>query len=164
MVSHRVVSPMLLGIKDQTGLGNNAEELKTASTLMDNLVIRPLQNLLIDAFEQILAFNQISLNLYFKTLQPLEFIDLENVVTDEQREEETGEKIEEGVQQQLAKLSKEDKGEIDLSDAEYLDILTNLKPDIVDNDWEFVTAREHDHKNSSDEEWASEHILSLIHI
>jgi hypothetical protein len=158
MVSHRVVSPMLLGIKDQTGLGNNAEELKTASTLMDNLVIRPLQNLLIDAFEQILAFNQISLNLYFKTLQPLEFIDLENVVTDEQREEETGEKIEEGVQQQLAKLSKEDKGEIDLSDAEYLDILTNLKPDIVDNDWEFVTAREHDHKNSSDEEWASEHI------
>ena len=30
MVSHRIVSPMLIGIKDQTGLGNNADELKTA--------------------------------------------------------------------------------------------------------------------------------------
>ncbi len=36
MVSHRIVSPMLIGIKDQTGLGNNADELKTASTLLDN--------------------------------------------------------------------------------------------------------------------------------
>jgi hypothetical protein len=29
MVAHRIVSPMLLGIKDNTGLGNNADELKT---------------------------------------------------------------------------------------------------------------------------------------
>ena len=95
MVSHRVVSPMLLGIKDSSGLGNNAEELKTASTLMDNTVIRPFQMLLIDAFDSILAFNQISLKLYFKTLQPLEFTDLENVEDDETREEETGVKLSE---------------------------------------------------------------------
>jgi hypothetical protein len=93
MVSHRVVSPMLLGIKDSSGLGNNAEELKTASTLMDNTVIRPFQMLLIDAFDSILAFNQINLKLYFKTLQPLEFTDLENVEDDETREEETGVKL-----------------------------------------------------------------------
>ena len=93
MVSHRVVSPMLLGIKDQTGLGNNAEELKTASILMDNTVIRPFQTLLIDSFDKILAYNNISLNLYFKTLQPLEFTDLDNVVDDETREEETGVKL-----------------------------------------------------------------------
>jgi hypothetical protein len=76
MVSHRVVSPMLLGIKDNSGLGNNADELKTASILMDNTVIRPFQTLLLDAFEQVLAYNSISLKLYFKTLQPLEFTDL----------------------------------------------------------------------------------------
>lgn len=93
MVAHRVVSPMLLGIKDSTGLGNNADELKTASTLMDNLNIRPFQHLLIDAFDSILAFNNISLKLYFKTLQPLEFTDLENVEDDETREEETGVKL-----------------------------------------------------------------------
>ena len=93
MVGHRVVSPMLLGIKDQSGLGNNADELKTASTLMDNTVIRPFQRLLIDAFEQILAYNEITLNLYFKTLQPLEFTDLQNAITKEQVEEETGQKL-----------------------------------------------------------------------
>lgn len=93
MVSHRVVSPMLLGIKDNSGLGNNADELKTASTLMDNTVIRPFQTLLIDAFDSILAYNQMSLKLYFKTLQPLEFTDLENVEDAETREEETGVKL-----------------------------------------------------------------------
>jgi hypothetical protein len=93
MVSHRIISPMLLGIKDQTGFGNNADELKTASTLMDNTVIRPFQELLINAFDSILSVNDISLNLYFKTLQPLEFIDLENAMNKEQVEEETGQKL-----------------------------------------------------------------------
>ena len=93
LVSHRIVSPMLLGIKDSTGLGNNADELKTASILMDNTVIRPFQTLLIDAFDQILAYNSISLNLYFKTLQPLEFTDLTNVEDAETQEEETGVKM-----------------------------------------------------------------------
>jgi hypothetical protein len=93
MVAHRVVSPMLFGIKDDTGLGNNADELKTASILFDNLVIKGFQGLLIDAFDQILAFNDISLHLYFKTLQPLEFTDLENVQDQETREEETGVKL-----------------------------------------------------------------------
>ena len=94
MVAHRVVSPMLLGIKDQTGLGNNADELKTASILMDNTVIRPFQTLLINHFDKILAYNKISLNLYFKTLQPLEFTDLDNVEDEETKEEETGVKSE----------------------------------------------------------------------
>jgi hypothetical protein len=93
LVSHRVVSPMLLGIKDNTGLGNNADELKTATLLMDNTVIRPFQRLLIENFDQILAYNGISLNLYFKTLQPLEFTDLDNVADMETREEETGVKM-----------------------------------------------------------------------
>ena len=94
LVAHRVVSPMLLGIKDNTGLGNNADELKTASILMDNTVIRPFQNLLIDAFDMILAYNGISLNLYFKTLQPLEFTEIDSDLVDEEtQEEETGVKL-----------------------------------------------------------------------
>ncbi len=97
MVAHRIVSPMLFGIKDDTGLGNNADELKTASILFDNLVIKSFQGLLIDHFDQILAYNDISLHLYFKTLQPLEFVDMENIEDEETKEEETG-----------VKLSKED--------------------------------------------------------
>jgi hypothetical protein len=34
MMAHRITSPMLLGIKDNSGFGNNAEELKTASILL----------------------------------------------------------------------------------------------------------------------------------
>jgi len=93
MISHRIVSPMLLGIKDSSGFGNNAEELETATVLMQNTVIIPFQELLTDAFDKILAFNNISLNLYFKTLQPLQFIDLENVKDEETREQETGVKM-----------------------------------------------------------------------
>ena len=91
MVAHRVVSPMLLGIKDNSGLGNNAEEIKTASLLMDNTVIRPFQELLIDCFDALLAYNDISLNLYFITLQPLEFTEVDRSIQDsEDIEEETG--------------------------------------------------------------------------
>ena len=91
MVAHRVVSPMLLGIKDNSGLGNNADEIKTASLLMDNTVIRPFQELLIDCFDQLLSYNNISLNLYFTTLQPLEFTEVDTSLQDaETIEEETG--------------------------------------------------------------------------
>ena len=89
MVSHRVTSPMLLGIKDQSGLGNNAEELMTASTLFDNIVIRPMQETILDGIDKILSYNDISLNLYFKTLQPIEFTDAE-IVDSATIEEETG--------------------------------------------------------------------------
>ena len=95
MVAHRIVSPMLLGIKDGSGLGNNAEEIKTASLLMDNTVIRPFQELLIDSFDNILAYNDISLNLYFTTLQPLEFTEVDSDIQDKETiEEETGVEME----------------------------------------------------------------------
>jgi len=141
MVAHRIVSPMLLGIKDSTGLGNNAEELKTASTLMDNTVIRPFQTLLIDAFDSILAFNNISLKLYFKTLQPLEFTDLENVVDKETREEETG-----------VKLSQELPDEIGSDIADALIELGQDEDELL-KDFDVIDEREvsYDHEEELDE-------------
>ena len=139
MVAHRIVSPMLLGIKDSSGLGNNADELKTASILMDNTVIRPFQTLLIDAFDSILAYNNISLKLYFKTLQPLEFTDLENVEDEETKEEETG-----------VKLSRE------LADNEADHILENLQGEEVDEEWELVEEREYSEDNTDIDVWANE--------
>ena len=93
MLGHRIVSPILLGIKDNTGFGNNAEELRTASVLMDNIVIRPFQEQLLECFNKLLEFNSIYLNLYFVTLQPIEFTELDNIETKIKREEETGEKL-----------------------------------------------------------------------
>jgi len=128
MIGHGVVSPILLGIKDNTGFGNNAEELRTASVLMDNIVVRPFQTLLINSFKELLSFNGINLNLYFITLQPIEFTELDNVETKIKREEETGEK-----------LSSEEKK--DFSDDEGDDLLSQLEElaEKVDNDdWELV--------------------------
>ena len=142
MVSHRVVSPMLLGIKDNSGLGNNADEIKTASTLMDNTVIRPFQTLLIDAFNKVLAFNQIALNLYFKTLQPLEFTDLDNVSDKETREEETGVKM------------SSDKPKVD---AELADFMADFGEDENLDDWELVDERPVDY----DQEEALDKMLGL---
>ena len=103
MVSHRIVSPMLVGIKDNSGLGNNAEELQTASVLMDNTVIRPMQVTILDELEKILDYNGIELDIYFKTLQPLEFTDLTNAISEAEIEKETGVKkdIEEEVKEKV---------------------------------------------------------------
>ena len=94
IVAHKVTSPLLLGIRTENqGLGSNADEIRTASLLFHNTTIRPLQELITDCMDQILAVNDISLKLYFKTLQPLEFIETENAVTKEAKEEETGVKL-----------------------------------------------------------------------
>jgi len=149
MVAHRIVSPMLLGIKDGSGLGNNAEEIKTASLLMDNTVIRPFQELLIDSFDNILAYNEISLNLYFTTLQPLEFTEVDTDIQDKETiEEETGVEM------------SSDKNELtdEMADA----ILENLKYETIGDDYELVDVREVSDKNSDVEEWANSKIKKKL--
>ena len=146
MVAHRVVSPMLLGVKDSSGLGNNADELKTASILMDNTVIRPFQTLLINAFDDILAYNDISLNLYFKTLQPLEFTELDNVTDSETREEETGVKM--SANKSEIKMS----SQVDFDDEE---MLNSLEGESIDDEWELVEKREYSEDNEDVDTWAN---------
>jgi hypothetical protein len=90
MLGHNVTSPLLFGIATSTGFSSNADELKNSTILFDNMVIKPMQDELLEAFDRILAYNGISLKLFFKTLQPLEFMDLENAQTEEQVAEETG--------------------------------------------------------------------------
>jgi hypothetical protein len=137
MVAHRIVSPLLLGIKDNTGFGSNADELKSASILFDNVVVRPFQRLIIDAVTKVLNFNGFNLNLYFKTLQPLEFTDLSgNVIDDETREEETG-----------VSLSSQKK-KIDLADMTIQDEKSWIehlkdKGEIINTDeWELIDVQE----------------------
>ena len=130
MLGHGIVSPILLGIKDNTGFGNNAEELRTASILMDNIVIRPFQQAIIDGLNDILSYNGIFLNLYFVTLQPIEFTELENISTKIKREEETGEKL----------SSQEDKPLCDFSDEEGDELIAQLEEfgEVVSDEWELV--------------------------
>jgi hypothetical protein len=102
MLGHNVTSPLLFGVASSNGFSSNADELQNSSILFDNMVIRPFQEEILESIDKILAFNGISLKLYFKTLQPLEFVDLENAQTAEQVAEETGT---DGTQ--LSKMDKE---------------------------------------------------------
>ena len=143
MVAHRITSPLLLGIRDgNNGLGNNADEIKTASLLFQNVTIKPYQDLIIDCIEQILAVNGVSLKLYFKTLQPLEFIETDNAITDEAREEETG-----------VKLSKEP----DFNDDEMFELLEEFGEDENLDEWELVDERPVDY----DQEEALDKMIGL---
>jgi len=141
MLGHRIVSPILLGIKDNTGFGNNAEELRTASIIMDNMVIRPFQQQLTEGLEEILAFNDIYLNLYFVTLQPIEFTELDNISTKVKREEETGEKLSSQVPEEMQ----------DLSDEEMSDLFEQLEDlgEVISDDWELVSTERVDLADAS---------------
>ena len=147
IVAHRVTSPLLLGIRtENNGLGSNADEIKTAALLFDNITIKPYQDLITDALDDILAVNGISLKLYFKTLQPLAFIETDNAITDEAREEETG------VKDELT-LSKEES----FDDNEMFDLLSEFGEEEDLENWELVDEREVDY----DQEEALDKMIGL---
>src|SRR5210317_162276 len=145
IVAHRVTSPLLLGIRtENNGLGSNADEIKTAALLFDNITIKPYQDLLTDCIDDILAVNGISLKLYFKTLQPLAFIETDNAITDEAREEETGVKNE-------FSLSKE------FDDDKMFDLLEEFGEEEDLENWVLVDEREVDY----DQEEALDKMIGL---
>jgi hypothetical protein len=85
LLGHNVTSPLLFGISSTNGFSSNADELKNSFVLYYNMVIKPFQELLIDAYEMIISNNGISLNLYFDTLKPLEFTNALGVVETDQQ-------------------------------------------------------------------------------
>lgn len=124
LLGHGVVSGLQFGIPSASGFSSNADELKNAITLFDNMVIRYFQDTFLDGIDKVLAFNKISLNLYFKTLQPLEFIDLNPNMNNEQVQEKTGVAL----SSHIDELNVEEFGE-----------------DIDLNEWELVDSRIVDH-------------------
>ena len=86
LVGHNVTSPLLFGIATSNGFSSNADELKNSAILFDNMVIRPYQELIIEAFNKILAVNGIKLNLAFKKLNVL---DSEGEITNQQPIQQT---------------------------------------------------------------------------
>ena len=97
LTSHRVVSPLLFGVKAESGFGSNADELKNSYSLYNATCIKPFQSTLLESLDQLFRLNGIdSLDIYFKTLKPADFLDLDIIdAIDEQTEgidiEEVGE-------------------------------------------------------------------------
>lgn len=70
MLAHRVTTPLLFGIRDSSGLGNNAEELKDSYILYYETVIKGYQDIILAAIAEILFINKVSSTLVFGEYMP----------------------------------------------------------------------------------------------
>ena len=70
--SHNVTTPLLFGVTSASGFSSNADEMKTGALLFENMVIKPKQQMIVEMLKKVLSFNGVSLNLKFKTLNPLQ--------------------------------------------------------------------------------------------
>jgi len=109
LTGHRVTSPMLMGIKNDTGLGNNADELNSAFEVYLNTVIKPYQQTLLKALSKIFSINNIALPLEFIQNKPITskftIEDMKEVMTTAEIREELGlPPLEEGQELGLAKV------------------------------------------------------------
>lgn len=154
LVGHRVTSPMLLGIKDTgtSGLGNNADEIKTASQLFNSTVVSVYQNEIAEALEEVLEVNGFSEEIYFITSQPIEFVEEDEAKKEEGSDEdkEVKEKTEEEKENNKdTNLSANFKAEEQL---EWLTYLNKKGEAINEDEWELIDARV-DENEGEDEMW-----------
>jgi len=91
---HRVTSPMLMGIKSDTGLGSNVDELNSAANFYLNTVVKPFQDQIVKQLRKIFQVNDMDMPVNFVQLKPitLEFTsqDLKAVMTEAEIREELG--------------------------------------------------------------------------
>jgi len=131
LAGHRVTSPILFGIRAEGGgLGNNADELRDAFSLFSNTVIVPFQSTLLKGLDKIFRVNDINLDLYFKSLKPADFIDLEVTKTQSEEDQEK-----EGVTQE--DIDSDDF--VEMSDDDLNIIFEELQGEQMDEEvWEIV--------------------------
>jgi len=91
--AHSIVSPMLFGIKDNTGLGNNADELRSSADLYQNLHIDPEQDLLNNLFNELLNYNGLPKCLHIQKIEPIQKELSEAVVVGVMTQDEIREKV-----------------------------------------------------------------------
>jgi hypothetical protein len=91
---HRVTSPMLMGIKNESGLGSNVDELNAAANFYLNTVIKPFQDQIVKQLRKIFQVNNMDMPVNFVQLKPitLEFTseDLKGIMTESELREEMG--------------------------------------------------------------------------
>ena len=94
LTAHRVTSPMLMGIKNDTGLGSNVDELNAAGNYYLNTVCMPYQNHIIKVLRRLFRVNNMDMPISFVQIKPitLEFTseDLKAVMEQDEIREELG--------------------------------------------------------------------------
>lgn len=99
LVSHRVTSPLLFGIRTKNnGFSSQSEEMKTAFSIMQTMTISPFQNIILNALDYALTQGGYdSTELYFEQLTPLVILSTtaeETGKTIEQVEDEVNDSLE----------------------------------------------------------------------
>ena len=150
LIGHNVTSPMLVGVvTDNQGFSSNADEIDIAAKYFYNTAVKPYQDMIIEAIEQVLTFNGVTgLDLYFKRLNLLD-----SVEEKAQAEEETALSLEaqrsdwidefgedESDEWELVDAREVDYNNEDTLDAEIAEIEKNLKDkSLLSKVWKFAT-------------------------
>jgi len=159
MVAHRVTSPMLMGIKNNTGLGNNAEELNSAFEVYLNSVVKPFQNNILSCLGKILEVNGINLPIEIVQNKPITtrftIEDMKSVMTEDEIRAELGLKP---LEQELT-ADEEDK----YSMSEEQDELDKFIAEFGEDDLEGYELIDDERVEDEDEDFDFEKELNEIH-
>lgn len=135
LTAHGVPSPLLFGMQSATGFGSNADELNTASKILQDYQISPKQEIFIDELKGIIELNGLETD--------LEFIPLRDTYKDEEPKE--AQPIAEAVVEDDAVMDEEGEN-VGLSEhvsCEHVDFETLLSKGEKFNgdEWEIVDTR-----------------------
>ena len=75
MTSHKLTSPMLVGVKEANGFSSNADEIAVAFAELMEKVIRPKQEIICDSLEDVFAVNNITIQLEFLNLNASDVVE-----------------------------------------------------------------------------------------
>ena len=94
LTGHRVTSPMLMGIKNDTGLGSNVDEMNAAFEIYLNTVVVPYQKHLLKTLSKIFEVNGMNLPISFVQAKPITskftIEDMKEVMTQDEIRAELG--------------------------------------------------------------------------
>ena len=94
LTGHRVTSPMLMGIKNDTGLGSNVDEMNAAFEIYLNTVVIPFQKHIVKTLSKIFEINGINIPFSFVQAKPITskftIEDMKEVMTQDEIREELG--------------------------------------------------------------------------
>ena len=130
--AHGVISPMIVGIVTESqGFSSSADEIEISTKVFYNQHIVPFQELILDALNDILGFNNASLTLYFKRLNLMDSIEEK-----QQEKEEENVRMSKDLDSIIAAYGEDESEEWELMDSREVDENTELDLNNQVKEWE----------------------------
>lgn len=140
LVAHRVTSPLIFGVKLEgtSGLGSNTDEMKTGYSIFTETVVKPSQNIIIEAFEKVYKMIGANVKPAIKQYKPA-ILEIDEQTTDAgvtgEIKPEMHSQIIEGLKKVGLKLSDYQADGWDIDDSIKMEIESKpLEPSFLDTD------------------------------